>query len=58
MGLSSIVDNPYFSFMCWIIYIRHIHSQLTSWIAIIYAWFDKVATNICLTDLQEIIVGK
>jgi hypothetical protein len=56
VGLSLIVDKPHFSRMCWITDLSHMHSRLASWIAIIFEWFEEVATSVWLTDLHEIAV--
>jgi len=42
---SSMVNNSYFSFTCWIIDFNYILYQLASWIIIISEWFDEEVTN-------------
>ena len=56
IGLFLIEDNPHDFMMCCIMDLNQTHSRLASCIASISEWLEEVATIVCFTDLQDIVV--
>lgn len=44
------------SLICWTIYLNQTHSLHPSYRVGICAWVEKVATKVCITDLQDICI--
>lgn len=53
---SFLITIPLATCMCWLIDLSHTHSWDDLWSAIVYAWFEEVATRVCFWERQEIAV--
>ena len=56
VGLFLIEDNPHDFLMCYITVLNQTHSRLASCMASIFEWLEEVATIVCFTDVQDIVV--
>ena len=50
VGIFFFKEKPHISWIWWVIDLNQTHSQLASWMAIISAWFEEVATNVCFIE--------
>ena len=56
VGLFLIEANPHDFLMCRIMDLNQTQSQLASCTTSIFEWLEEVATIVCFTDLQDIVV--